>query len=104
MVAIVLGFADPQFPDQASLGQRVMDRFDVVIYDPRGTGVSDALDCPDGRVNYCNSSALVSAVLRSGRRLKDPVPPFRSLRGLAATPPSATRDFLKREPPLASQP
>jgi len=26
MVAIVLGFADPQFPDQASLGQRVMHR------------------------------------------------------------------------------
>lgn len=57
----------------------------------------------DGRVVYCNSSALVSAVLKSGWRLKDPVPAFRSLRGLAATPSPAAHDFLKRELPLASQ-
>jgi hypothetical protein len=47
MVAIVLGFADPQFSDQAAVGQRVEHRSCPVIVAGRESGPA-----------YCNAISI----------------------------------------------
>jgi pimeloyl-ACP methyl ester carboxylesterase len=42
------------------LGDRVRERFEVVVYDPRGTGLTDPRDCPDAAEAYYDGVGVLT--------------------------------------------
>ncbi|WP_327141225.1 alpha/beta fold hydrolase [Nocardia sp. NBC_01327] len=57
--------------EAATLSQALLDDYDVLLIDPRGTGVSDALDCGVGQDAYQldTREAQLQAVARCGQQL-----------------------------------